>query len=418
MECRRLLFRSYKKPEESSIWEKTVRYYLARLILLRRATPADMSAYEEAKLSLGPELEGEGLSEGLTLSLDFYETVKKRDQIFFDRITSDPALAGNIAIVTGGFHTDGLSQKFRDAGISYITITPDLGGASMNEKLYEKRMSETTGNTPGVKFRGSKDHTPGVDRVANDQTLSELQNRIAQTDRDFPPALIVLKATNDLRRSEARFIEGSVDIPVSKTEQIEQLTTEKRIRKNAGADTVTMTEFRQQEFMALPRAEQLSQLRQLMERAMSGSQRSMLVSSIGVIGKMLPDAGSVARIKGIVARGDILALLQDVPVAETPEALLSMHGIEKFQAADMDTLLRRTPTFLSLARQRPFVIMKNGYQNESFVVVDEDPVWLDLFPVLTLSARLYESARNPAFLELLKSLYTEALSKELAGKSV
>ena len=414
----RILGKLVKTPEESALWEKTERYYLARRILLLQATPADMSAYEEAKLSLGPELEGEGLSVGLTLSLDFYETVKKRDQIFFDRITSDPALAGNIAIVTGGFHTDGLSQKFRDAGISYITITPDLGGASMNEKLYEKRMSETTGNTPGVKFRGSKDHTPGVDRVANDQTLSELQNRIAQTDRDFPPALIVLKATNDLRRSEARFIEGSVDIPVSKTEQIEQLTTEKRIRKNAGADTVTMTEFRQQEFMALPRAEQLSQLRQLMERAMSGSQRSMLVSSIGVIGKMLPDAGSVARIKGIVARGDILALLQDVPVAETPEALLSMHGIEKFQAADMDTLLRRTPTFLSLARQRPFVIMKNGYQNESFVVVDEDPVWLDLFPVLTLSARLYESARNPAFLELLKSLYTEALSKELAGKSV
>ena len=413
----RILGKLVKTPEESALWEKTERYYLARRILLLQATPADMSAYEDAKLSLGTELESAGLSEGLTLSLDFYETVKKRDQIFFDRIMNDPALAGNIAVVTGGFHTDGLSQKFRDAGISYITITPDLGGTSMNEKLYEKRMAEGGGRKEESEKLGlAPSSIPHPTSSAESATLSELNNAIVWIDDAFIRAKRIHAETRDYRKAEAAFMGETV--LATQDERVTRLKGEGRVRKSQGTDTVSVAGFRQQEFMALPRTEQISQLRQLRERAMSGSQRSMLVSSIGVLEKMLPDAGSVARIKGIVARGDILALLQDVPVAEIPETLLSTRGIEKFQAADMDTLLRRTPTFLNLARQRPFVIMKNGYQSEKFVVVDEDPVWLDLFPVLTLSARLYESARNPAFLALLKSLWSEALSRELAGKSV
>jgi len=414
----RVLEKLAEKPEENALWRRTERFYLARRILLLQATPSDMTDYNNEKLSLESELGEAGLLENLALSLDFYETVKKRDAIFFDKITSDPVLAGNVAVVTGGFHTEGLSQKFRDAGISYITITPELGGAPMNEKLYEERMKESqTAENKALPIKASPENLSPVSASAAEQTLSELRNAIAWIETRFLAAYEVLLRTKNLNKALAAFL--GKQVPTSKTEQVARLTTEGRIRKDAETDTVSTVEFRLQEFMALSRSEQQENLRQLMERANHGEQKAMLVTSVSILGKMLRDARSEARIKEINARGDMLALVQDVPAAETPEALLSMQpGIRRFAVPDMDALLKKNPPFATLARQRPFVIMKNGYRSENRVVVDEDPIWLELFPVLTLNARLYENAKNPAFLALLKTLWTEALSRELAGKSV
>ena len=100
-----------------------------------------------------------GLPEALQLGLRFYELAKQRDQIFFDRVANHPKLQGNIAVVTGGFHTEGMSARFEEAGISYAVITPDLGNEPADEKLYFTRLSE---------------------ELAVNQTLSDLRNKYAK----------------------------------------------------------------------------------------------------------------------------------------------------------------------------------------------------------------------------------------------
>lgn len=120
------------------------RFLVARKIILFQATPEDLNKYEKFTAGrLPPELIAAGLEDALKPGLDFYEIAERRDQIFFDKITSDPdLLKGNIVFVTGGFHTEGMSEKFEKAGISYMVITPDLASEAPNEELYFKRLSE------------------------------------------------------------------------------------------------------------------------------------------------------------------------------------------------------------------------------------------------------------------------------------
>ena len=405
-----------KTPEERAMWERTERFYLSKKILLLQATPADLKAYESEKLPLESELAGAGLSEALSLSLAFYEVVKKRDEIFFNRIVNDPSLAGNVAIVTGGFHTDGLSQRFRDAGISYITITPELGGTPMNEKLYNTRMEdEGWQKTASAKPKSpSSIHQPAS--PARSATLSELRNAIAWIDGRFLEALKVLFQTKDVRKA-AKVFEGQ-EVGVTKTDKIIRLAAEKRLRKSGGPDMVDISAFRESEFMALTRPEQRETVRRLMEQADNAEQKAMLVSSVSVLRGMLSDARSETCVRKIVARGDVLALVQDVPIIKMPEILLSTRGIERFTATDITTLVGNTPHFQRLAKKLPFAIMKEGYRNENYVVLPEKSVSLVLYRIVTLNDRLYQAAKDPAFLALLQNLVAEILSQELPKKSV
>lgn len=408
----RVLERLVKTPEESALWEKTERFYLARRILLLGATPADLQYYEGEKSLVESELAGAGLSEDLALSLDFYETVKKRDEIFFDKIANDPALAGNIAVVTGGFHTDGLSQKFRDAGISYITITPELGDTSMNEKLYKTRMAE------GGK-RKADGGKPGSIRhpAADSQTLSELRNVIAWVDDRFPKSYKVLLQTKDVRKAVAAFLGESVT--VSGSSKISQLSREGRIVPEPRTGTaVSASELRVDKFMAKPRSEQLATVRGWQAQGPERHEKAMLVSSVSVLARMLSQENVANLLKEAVEGGDIVALAQDVPATQMPEILLSTRGIDRFEAPDIASLIEKTPRFGRLAKKRPFAIMENGRRGGAYVVLPEKPISLVLFRIITLNPSLYQAAKNPVFLALLEDLTAEILSRELPKKSV
>ncbi len=414
----RILGKLVRTPEENALWKKNERFYLARRILLLQATPADIKTYESEKLVLQSELANAGLSEALSLSLDFYELVKKRDEIFFDRLVNDPSLAGNVAIVTGGFHTDGLSQRFRDAGISYITITPEFGGTPMNEKIYNERMKENPNAGNGKRNRSTfpvpRSPFP-ASASADGQTLSELRNAIAWIDERFSEALQVLFQTKDVRKASKVF-EGQT-VSVSKAEKITRLVAEKRLRRSGGPGIVDISAFRESEFMTLTRSEQRETVQQLMEQAHRAEQKAMLVSSISVLQGMLSDPRSETRVKEILARGDVLALVQDVPLEEVPEILLVPRGIERFEVQNINQLLSETPKFQQIARKWPFAIMKEGYQSDRYVVLTEQPVSLILYRIIALNPNLYQAAKNPEFLKLLQDLVTEALAQEASRKA-
>jgi len=180
---------------------------------------------------------------------------------------------------------------------------------------------------------------------------------------------------------------------------------------------VDISAFRESEFMTLTRSEQRETVQQLMEQAHRAEQKAMLVSSISVLQGMLSDPRSETRVKEILARGDVLALVQDVPLEEVPEILLVPRGIERFEVQNINQLLSETPKFQQIARKWPFAIMKEGYQSDRYVVLTEQPVSLILYRIIALNPNLYQAAKNPEFLKLLQDLVTEALAQEASRKA-
>lgn len=143
--------------DEKAISRLSDAFYTAKKIMMLQAAPNDLKIFDSQKDALAQDLADLKLQEALDLGLRFYDAAKKRDQIFFDKIMTDPRLKGNIAVVTGGFHSDGMSEKFENSGVSYQVIIPDLGKTMepADEKLYVERLKETV----------------------SAQTLSEHQNR-------------------------------------------------------------------------------------------------------------------------------------------------------------------------------------------------------------------------------------------------
>lgn len=408
----RLIGKLALSPEENALWDKTERFYLAERLLLLQASPADIKALENEKSALETELASAGLAEALALSLDFYALVQKRDEIFFNKIMTDPALAGDIAIVTGGFHTEGLSERFRAAGISYITIAPQLGGAGMNEKIYNERMAE-----PPYKDRGfaRTPQRPGLNGV-DSPTLSELRNAIAWIDDRFPESYEVLLQTRDVRKAEKSFLGETV--VVSRPSRIAHLSREGRIAAGTRPGTVVNTsELRVSDFAAKPHAEQLQTVRGWLAQGPERREKAMLVSSVSILARILSEEKAKKLLAEAVHNGDIVALAQDVPVTEMPAIFSSLRGINRFETADISTLIEKTPRFQRLAKKHPFAIMENGRPRGAYVVLPEKSVSLVLFRIVTLNPSLYQAAKDPAFLALLEDLLAEILSQELSGKA-
>ncbi|MBI3306420.1 MAG: hypothetical protein HYZ84_01250 [Candidatus Omnitrophica bacterium] len=174
---RRVKEKLFVSAEEKALDDKSERFSIAKRILIFQATPDDLKKYEAQKETSDFEIAEGGLTEDLTLALDFYRVAKKRDRIFFDKIMTDKRLEGNMIAVTGGFHTEGLSEPLIAQGISYMVITPDLGKEQPDEKLYFERLSE---NPAGA------------------QALSEVRNRFFQKDFDQGLAEIIPKTTHEI----------------------------------------------------------------------------------------------------------------------------------------------------------------------------------------------------------------------------
>lgn len=391
----RVLDKMIKSPEERTLWNKTERFYLAQKFLLLRAVPSDQEKIQTEKAALETEVAEAGLTEAFALSLEFYARVQERDGVFFDKIMNDPALGGPVAIVTGGFHTDGLSQKLRQAGVSYITIAPELGTEASGEKLYLTRMQETRPDA---------------------QTLSELRNATAWADERFAAAYTVLLQTKDVRKAVAAF-QGNA-VPASAAEKAPRLRASQKVFATGTAEnSVPVSLLKESEFIAQSRAEQLATVRNWLEKSKSSQEKILLVSQASVLKKMLPEKTVPDLVAAIVQNNDTLVLVQDLPLTEVPESLLAPRGMERFDVEDIDTLIRRTPKFLRLAKKHPFAIMKDGYQSDAYVVLPEAPVSLVLYRIVALNPDLYRAAKDPEFLKLLQNLVTEIIGQESAQKA-
>lgn len=132
----------FKSDNEKDLAARSERFYLAKKVLTLQATPDDIEQFEKQNADITADLQKAGLEKSLAAATRFYRLAKKRDEMFYKKIISRKFFKEDVAIVTGGFHTHGLSAHLRASGISYIVISPDLANQPMDEKLYEKRMHD------------------------------------------------------------------------------------------------------------------------------------------------------------------------------------------------------------------------------------------------------------------------------------
>ncbi len=133
-----------KNDQEKALAARYERFVLADKMLMLEAIPLDIKKAAAEIKTIRSEMEAAGLLEAFNKCVRFYVFAKKRDTVFFKNIATQPLLSGNVALVAGGFHTEGVTARLENEGISYMIITPSLGEKPEppDQKTYIERMSE------------------------------------------------------------------------------------------------------------------------------------------------------------------------------------------------------------------------------------------------------------------------------------
>jgi len=98
-------------------------------------TPSDL----EVK-TLSPKFR-EQVLELYNAAFNFYDFARQRETVFYEKIDSAMSQGGTskAILITGGFHTDGMTDLFREHNVSYGILTPRLMEKS-DEKAYRNTM--------------------------------------------------------------------------------------------------------------------------------------------------------------------------------------------------------------------------------------------------------------------------------------
>lgn len=74
---------------------------------------------------------------------NFYHLAKEREKVFLEKVKNflKNKNTGEVFLVTGGFHTEGILENFKKEGIPYVSVIPKMKGA-IRANTYEKRMMD------------------------------------------------------------------------------------------------------------------------------------------------------------------------------------------------------------------------------------------------------------------------------------
>lgn len=220
----RLKDKLYTSEEEKKVDQEASRGEIANMMTLLEATPQDVKKFFKQKEMILKEAVHFELVEGLKLAEEFYILAKERDNVFFDSIQQDKRFQKNIAVVTGGFHTEGFTKKLIDQNISHIIITPDLAEQEPNKELYFQRIQQAL---------------PGASAI---QTLIETTFMHPRFDRAFLQGLKTLSKTRNILKA------------VEVMERI--LNGEKQFNSKKSKDALSM-----EDFLALSKDEQIEEVK-------------------------------------------------------------------------------------------------------------------------------------------------------------
>lgn len=109
-----------------------------------KLSPRQWTQYRQERAALAPEFDG--LRSALPHFEQFYDLAHRRDEAFVRNTLQllDPKSAihnpkSAILLITGGFHTSGLTEQLKQQGIAYAVITPS-SAAPLDERRYQARL--------------------------------------------------------------------------------------------------------------------------------------------------------------------------------------------------------------------------------------------------------------------------------------
>ncbi len=307
-----------KTESERDLVERSARFFTARSLVLLQATPDHLISYEKQSAAIQKDMERFGLQEALTLALEFYTFAKKRDGVFFENMTTDPKLQGDLLAVTGGFHTSGLSHLLRKAGISYMVITPELGKEVQDEALYFKRLHD---NVPVI------------------QALSQEKNRFAFLDANFPEGIRTMVDTNNISRG----VETATRFQLTEGGEAPQLSDE------------TLGSLSHESFIALPDQERVETARNLFEQAKKTKNSIVIVIKSSVLAELLKDP--VGRV-----------LWYEVIAPDSSNRVIVLQDSDEYLDATIDVAARID--FLSAKVKIEDILSRNLRAQTAVAVID------------------------------------------------
>jgi len=357
---------------ERDLDNRFTRFMTAKKIILFQASPKELQDLKNYREALQTEL-NPALLKALKLGRRFYQLAKKRDAIFFDKLLSDPLLAKeDIAVVTGGFHTEGLSRHLREKGLAYVVITPQLGDQAPNEALYFKRLQA---------------------RVHEKQTLSEINNRVSG-EQDAA----VAKAVEDFihgRQRNLADLADAVEAPLA-------------VAQSEGTS-----------FMDLSDEEARDAVAAAVQSIQGGSEKLTLVTQAAGLSRLIeqnPD--TVSLINLILANpNNTLAVLYK-SYAELPDVISDAATARNLLAIadpDISRALTRQRRLKDMADEKKgkisVAVMAKDYANTKVLVLDESIAALLLFRELLLLGWKF-SWQDPDTQKRIAELLHETLEKQ------
>lgn len=83
---------------------------------------------------------------------DFYSIAGKRDEAFIKNLANSMAKnnQNTAVLVTGGFHTEGVTDLLKKEGYSFVVISPRINDLSGTEDVYNKAMAQTMVSLEGM----------------------------------------------------------------------------------------------------------------------------------------------------------------------------------------------------------------------------------------------------------------------------
>lgn len=93
-------------------------------------------------LSEEKAMPGDVMQNAFDAAFKFYDYARRREQVFFRRIKETMAQKNyeKAVLITGGFHTDGLSDLFREEEISYGVLTPRIRNLEGRDQYHATMM--------------------------------------------------------------------------------------------------------------------------------------------------------------------------------------------------------------------------------------------------------------------------------------
>jgi len=141
-----------KSPEQKRLVAVSRRLSLMNKLSVQAMTPRDWAAYEkerESILNIGSDLatlssvekvpDSSAMSALIKPFEDFCRTALRRNVAFVENLAAELRTqnATSAVLVAGGFHTDGLTQLFRERDFSYVVVTPKITEVPKNNNYLD-----------------------------------------------------------------------------------------------------------------------------------------------------------------------------------------------------------------------------------------------------------------------------------------